>query len=157
MTVRASWLLHWSIRQLGKEKQYFAVVDLLLERRSGQLAALLLEKGAVPIKALENCSGSSAIVSQPVEQLLDSSISLMDKRYTTAKGFLGKTLFDDQHRRMGLIGDLQFAWPSGEMVAIEISQGLLTDLIFGREHLIRKNAASLQGEESLTGKVEGVE
>lgn len=57
MTVRASWLLHSSVRQLGQEEQFLAVDDLLLERHSGQLKAIQTAQGIVPKAKLTICPG----------------------------------------------------------------------------------------------------
>ena len=156
MTVRASWLLHWSIRELGRQKQYLAVEDLLLERASGRLRALCTPKGALPLEALERCHGSSAIIAGPMKHWLRPQPSCTDQRFTTAKQFLGRTLWDESHQILGYIGDLQFAWPSGELAAIEVSQGLLQDLVRGRYHLTRRSRAARPLEGQSARQIKGV-
>ncbi len=134
MTVRASWLLHSSVRQLGQEEQFLAVDDLLLERHSGQLKAIQTAQGIVPKAKLTICPGGNLLTAEPLEQTFDTSMPQTLGDYVTARSILGQKLY--AHCQMiGTVGDLQFDWSNGRLADIEVSQGLLPDLWYGRYHL----------------------
>ena len=134
MTVRASWLLHSSVRQLGQKEQFLAVDDLLLERHSGQLKALKTAQGILPAEQLTLCPGGNLLTAEPLEQTFAVSMPQTLEEYVSARAVLGQKLYD--HRQMiGTVGDLQFNWSNGALTAIEISRGLLPDLWYGRYHL----------------------
>ena len=134
MTVRASWLLHSSVRQLGQQEQFLAVDDLLLDRHSGQLKALETAQGVLPIAMLTICPGGNLLTTTPIEQTAAISMPQITADYVAATAVLGQKLY--AHRQMiGTVGDLQFEWSNGQLMAIEISRGLLPDLWYGRYHL----------------------
>ena len=156
MTVRATWLLHSSVRQLGQKEQFMAVDDLLLERCNGQLRALKTVQGILPIRQLTICPGGNLLTVSPIEQTLDASMPQTLDEYVAARSLLGQKLYHDR-QMIGTVGDLQFNWSDGQLMAIEISRGLLPDLWYGRYHLTASgsNPASAAIESAPTS--EGVE
>lgn len=139
MTVRATWLLHSSVRQLGQKEQFMAVDDLLLERHSGQLKALKTAQGILPLQRLTICPGGNLLTAIPIEQTLDTSMPQTLDEYVAAQSLIGQKLYDNR-QMIGTVGDLQFDWSNGQLMAIEISRGLLPDLWYGRYHLTNGGA-----------------
>ncbi|MGI9952997.1 PRC-barrel domain-containing protein [Moorellaceae bacterium AZ2] len=46
--------------------------------------------------------------------------------------FKGRRVLDPEGRELGLLEDVEVEWPSGRIVALELSQGLVNDLLDGR-------------------------
>ncbi|WP_173298247.1 PRC-barrel domain-containing protein [Thermanaeromonas sp. C210] len=46
--------------------------------------------------------------------------------------FKGRRVLDAGGRELGLLEDVEVEWPSGRIVALELSQGLVNDLLEGR-------------------------
>lgn len=46
--------------------------------------------------------------------------------------FKGRRVLDSGGRELGLLEDVEVEWPSGRIVALELSQGLVNDLLEGR-------------------------
>ena len=156
MTVRASWLLHSSVRQLGQEEQFLAVDDLLLEPHSGQLKAIQTAQGIIPKAKLTVCPGGNLLTAGSLEQAFTASMPQILGEYVTCRSILGQKLY--AHRQMiGTVGDLQFDWSDGRLTAIEISQGLLPDLWYGRYHLTARDPYPASAAIGSAPSNEGVE
>ncbi|MCG0277532.1 MAG: PRC-barrel domain-containing protein [Thermanaeromonas sp.] len=49
--------------------------------------------------------------------------------------FRGKRVLDTTGRELGILEDVEIEWPSGRVVKLEVSQGLVEDILNGRKLL----------------------
>lgn len=156
MIVRASWLLHSSVRQLGHPAEFIAVDDLLLNRHSGRLCALMTAQGLLPIEQVIMGWGGNLLTIQPLDDCMDTNMPEVLERYVAARFILGQKMYR-YHQLIGSVGDLQFDQNDGRLLAIEISQGLLPDLWYGRYHLTARCESSDEMMADRPSASEGVE
>lgn len=50
-------------------------------------------------------------------------------------GFKGKRVLDSTGKELGILEDVEIEWPSGRVVRLEVSQGLVEDFVHGRKLL----------------------
>lgn len=128
---------------LADGKELGRVKDLLVDYRSGIVQGLILEYGKIFQKArwikladiqsigrdAVTVSGSDVINGEMPEEM-DSS-NFLDRLENNVISVRGTDL--------GIAKDLVFAYPEGQVVGIEISGGLWTDLDQGRKTVLWEN------------------
>lgn len=113
------------------------IADLVWEGENLQLKGVLVSPAGLftgprflELKEIQTC-GPDALTIDKTQALSKG----LPEESLTWTDFKGKRVLDNTGRELGILEDVEIEWPSGRVVKLEISQGLVEDLINGRKLL----------------------
>lgn len=130
-------LLGLPVLSLGTGKQIGKVQDVILDIEHFSICGITVDmlvwtEVAVGIYYKDILSiGGDAIMIRNSECFIPIDALLADK--TSLKQICDKEVFTESGYHIGFIGDVLFTNKTGEIRAYQISEGLITDLLYGRK------------------------
>ncbi|NLW06783.1 MAG: hypothetical protein GX039_02200 [Clostridia bacterium] len=125
-----------------KGEEVGRVQDLLYDQQTGRLKAVVLEGGSwlrdtrvVPFNELEIRGGKTFYITSA--EVISHELPAGSRRWQEIRGM---PLINNDGIELGLVEDVVFELPSGQITALELSTGLVNDLMEGRQEI------SLNGE-----------
>ncbi len=120
-----------------KEESLGRIRDLLLDTEKGIIKAVILDGGnwlrEPQLIAFEKLKlqGAKAF-SVTDESVISKKLSAKAKCWQENKGL---SLLNSEGTELGLVEDIVIDWPSGRISALEVSAGLVNDLMDGRKEV----------------------
>lgn len=113
------------------------IEDLVWEEGSLHLRGILISPAGVftgprflELREIQTCGPDALTINKDqalATGLPEGTLSWAD--------FRGKRVLDTTGRELGILEDVEIEWPSGRVIRLEVSQGLVEDLLNGRKLL----------------------
>jgi len=127
MKIKASILLNWRLRKIGARESE-SIVDLWFDKESNKFLFVQTKTGKYDIKGGVFRHGELLACAETTEK--EAQLGQISYQQ-----LLGAVVYDEEGSILGAIGDLQIDCEQLRLTAVDLSGGIISDLLFGRKRV----------------------